>query len=90
MSPPANWQSSPLPLTEKVAAQYRWGQAGPTQLAGHVGAVGQAVELGIETDVKQWDEQGRLTLDWHISPTDSLYDEWQARRKQWGQSAPPI
>jgi antitoxin component YwqK of YwqJK toxin-antitoxin module len=44
-------------------------------------------EFGIGIAEKKWDEQGRLIRDWHISPTDSLYNEWQFRRKTYGQSA---
>jgi hypothetical protein len=47
-------------------------------------------ELGIGVAEKVWDGQGRLIKDWHIGPADSLYNEWQWRRKQWGPSAPPI
>jgi len=46
-------------------------------------------EFGIVIAEKRWDEQGRLMRDWHISPTDSLHAEWQLRRKEYGQSAPP-
>lgn len=46
-------------------------------------------EFGIAISEKRWNEQGRLMKDWHITPTDSLYEEWQLRRKRFGQSAPP-
>ncbi len=47
-------------------------------------------EFGIEIAEKRWDEQLRLVRDWHISPTDSLYEEWQLRRKKYGQSDPQV
>ncbi|WP_257454893.1 toxin-antitoxin system YwqK family antitoxin [Archangium lipolyticum] len=47
-------------------------------------------EFGIPITEKRWDEHGGLMKDWHITPTDSLYEQWQLRRKTYGQSAPPI
>jgi antitoxin component YwqK of YwqJK toxin-antitoxin module len=42
-------------------------------------------EFGITLSEKRWDEEGRLVNDWHISPSDTLYVVWQARRKTHGQ-----
>lgn len=47
-------------------------------------------ELGVGVAERRWDEQGRLVKDWHIGPTDDLYEILLLKRKKWSHLAPPL